>query len=415
MNKLLTIALKDLTLAFRDRAALILMLAAPMTLTLGLGLVTGRFSGGDNTRGLRDIPVAVVNQDDGPLGRALADALASSDLNGLIEPITVATADDARQRVADDEAAAAVIIPAGFTASVTDLRGLGDPGGLAHIELHANPARPVSAGVAQSVVERFLGEVEANRLSAQVAVEQMVASGRLQPADVPATVQALAQRQSDEPNAITIEHTTESGAPPPAFDPLAFLAPGMALLFLMYTVTRGGAQLLAERDGGTLARLFISPTAMPMVLGGKVAGIFLTAVAQVAILIGSSTVLFDLRWGDPLGLVLLVPAVALAATGWGMLLTSFVKTPQQIGGLGSAVMLVFGVLGGSFGNFQLPGALQALGRITPNAWGIQGFAALGDGGALADVLPNVLALLAIAAVTFAIAVVLFRRNGFVKK
>jgi ABC-2 type transport system permease protein len=409
MPKLLTIALKDVTLAFRDRAALILMLAAPMTLTLGLGLVTGRFSGGDNTSGLRDIPVAVVNQDDGPLGRALTDALASPNLNGLIEPITATTPEDARQRVADDQAAAAVIIPAGFTASVTD------PKGLSRIELHANPARPVSAGVAQSVVERFLGQVEANRLSVQVTAEQLVASGRLQPADLPATVQALIQRQSDAPQVITLQRATESGAPPAAFDPLAFLAPGMALLFLMYTVTRGGAQLLAERDGGTLARLFISPTAMPTVLGGKVVGIFLTATAQVAILIASSTMLFDLRWGDPLGLVLLVPAVALAATGWGMLLTAFVKTPQQIAGLGSAVMLVFGVLGGSFGDFQLPGALQALGRITPNAWGIQGFAALGNGGAFADVLPNVLALLAIAAVTFAIAVVLFRRNGFVRK
>jgi ABC-2 type transport system permease protein len=409
MPKLITIALKDLTLAFRDRAALILMLAAPMTLTLGLGLVTGRFSGGDNTSGLRDIPVAVVNQDDGPLGRALADVFASPDLEGLINPITAATPEDARQRVADDQAAAAVIIPAGFTASVTD------PEGLSPIELHANPARPVSAGVAQSIVERFLGQVEVNRLSAQVAVEQLVASGRIQQNEIASAAQALAQRQSDAPQAIAIERVTATGTPPPAFDPLALLAPGMALLFLMYTVTRGGAQLLAERDGGTLARLLISPTAMSAVLGGKVVGIFLTAVAQVAILIASSTVLFDLRWGDPLGLVLLVPAVALAATGWGLLLTALVKTPQQVAGLGSAVMLVFGVLGGSFGNFQLPEALQAFGRITPNAWGIQGFAALGNGGALTDVLPNVLALLAIATITFAIAIVLFQRNGFVKK
>ncbi|MEK7328115.1 MAG: hypothetical protein AAB217_22965, partial [Chloroflexota bacterium] len=62
MKKILTIALKDVTLAFRDRAALILMLAAPFVLTLGLGFVTGRFSGGSNS-GLSNIPVVVVNQD----------------------------------------------------------------------------------------------------------------------------------------------------------------------------------------------------------------------------------------------------------------------------------------------------------------------------------------------------------------
>jgi len=278
----------------------------------------------------------------------------------------------------------------------------------------------VSAGVIQSIVESFLSSVEANRISRQVAIEQLVTSGLVQPGAIISAAQAFGERQAVAPSApsaqaITIERVTDTGKPPPAFDALAFLAPGMALLFLMYTVTRGGAQLLAERDGGTLARLLVSPTSATQVLGGKIAGLFLTALAQVAILIGASTLLFGLRWGDPLGLVLLVPAVALAATGWGLLLTSFVKTPQQISGLGSAAMLLFGVLGGSFGNFALPGFLQTLGKVTPNAWGIAGFSALGNGGALADILPNVVALLAIAAVTFAVAVVMFQRTGFVKK
>lgn len=40
MTKLLTIGWKDLRLMFRDRAALILMLAAPFALTLGMGMIT---------------------------------------------------------------------------------------------------------------------------------------------------------------------------------------------------------------------------------------------------------------------------------------------------------------------------------------------------------------------------------------
>ena len=52
MRKLWAIGRKDLIVLFRDRAALILMLAAPLALTVGLGLVTGGFSGGQT--GLRD-------------------------------------------------------------------------------------------------------------------------------------------------------------------------------------------------------------------------------------------------------------------------------------------------------------------------------------------------------------------------
>jgi hypothetical protein len=54
------------------------------------------------------------------------------------------------------------------------------------------------------------------------------------------------------------------------------------------------------------------------------------------------------------------------------------------------------------------------GKATPNAWGIQGFARLAAGGGLGDVLPNVLALCAMSAVTFTVAVVLFRRSGFTR-
>ena len=72
MLKTFLIGIKDLRLAFRDRAALILMLAAPFVLTLGLGLVTGRFSGNNNS-GLSDIPVIIINLDNDQLGNALVD------------------------------------------------------------------------------------------------------------------------------------------------------------------------------------------------------------------------------------------------------------------------------------------------------------------------------------------------------
>jgi ABC-2 type transport system permease protein len=180
-------------------------------------------------------------------------------------------------------------------------------------------------------------------------------------------------------------------------------------------VSRGSANLLAERDGGTLARLMVTPTSMAQIMGGKVLGVFLTAVVQVALLIAASGVLFGLHWGNLAGAAALVLAVAAGATGWGMTIAAFARTPAMVGSLGSAAMLMFAVLGGSFGdNFPLPPFLQVVAKATPNAWGIQGFARLASGGSVGDVLPNVVALFGMAALTFAIAVLLFRRNGFVK-
>src|SRR5512135_3151635 len=104
MKKIFLIGWKDVTLAFRDRAALILMLAAPFALTLGLGFVTGRFSGSSNS-GVSDIPLALVDQDGGSLGKQLVSLFQSQDLNTLVNATVFTDPSIARQQVDQDKAA----------------------------------------------------------------------------------------------------------------------------------------------------------------------------------------------------------------------------------------------------------------------------------------------------------------------
>jgi ABC-2 type transport system permease protein len=199
------------------------------------------------------------------------------------------------------------------------------------------------------------------------------------------------------------------------FDPLAYLAPGMALLFLMYTVSLGGSSLLAEQREGTLQRMRTTPTSNTQVLGGKLFGVYLTGVAQLMILISASALMFQIDWGRPLDILLLVLATVAGATGWGTLLAAISKTPPQASTMGMALMLAFGILGGSFfGGAEWPLPMEILSKITPNAWGLDGFAALALGGTLVDILPSIGSLLVMGGVLFAIAVVLFRRRGLAR-
>jgi ABC-2 type transport system permease protein len=108
---------------------------------------------------------------------------------------------------------------------------------------------------------------------------------------------------------------------------------------------------------------------------------------------------------------MLILAAVAAAVGWGMLITAVAKTPGQVSSIGSAITLIFGILGGSFISLDnMPGWFQALSKITPNAWGLESFSRLTGGGSLADVAPAIAALLAMAAVLFAVAVAAFRRQ-----
>ncbi len=405
MNKILTIGFKDLTLAFRDRAALILMLAAPFLLTLGLGFVSGRFSGGNGSSGLTDIPVVVVNQDGGALGQLLVEVFSEPDLADLLAPSAALDAASARAQVETDEVAAAVIIPAGFTDSIIP-NSAGTTGAVVEIEVYANPARPVGSSVIVSIVETFVSRVETARVSGAVSLSQLIQHGQLAAEDAAAAGAALSADPGSDPadGLITLERSTLAGAADEAFDVIAFFAPGMAMLFLMYTVTQGARTLLTERDMGTLARLMVSPTHMVQILGGKVLGIFLTGAAQVGVLVLASSLLFGLRWGDPLGVVVLVLAVALAATGWGLVLAALAKNPAQVSSLGAALMLLFGILSGTFISVGGGAGLNLAARLTPNAWGLEGFNTLARGGTLAEVGVPIAALLGMAAVLFSVAV-----------
>jgi ABC-2 type transport system permease protein len=281
--------------------------------------------------------------------------------------------------------------------------------------VYTSPARPISSGVVQSIVTSFVNQVDTGVLSGDVAVTQLVANGLIELQDIPEVTQAVIGRlqaaSQSETDLITINRTTTSLNSEQSFNPIAFFATGMAVFFLMYTVTIGGRSILAERNDGTLRRLLVTPTTTVQVLGGKVLGIFMSGFAQVGLLILGTTVMFNLNWGDPLGIVVLVAAVSAAATGWGLLLAGFAKTTSHVASIGTAMMLTFGILGGSFIPAEsFTGPLQSLRLITPNAWAMDGFNLLNTGRTLADIVGPVGALVVMAAVLFAVSVFLFRRR-----
>ena len=422
MLKTFLIGIKDLRLAFRDRAALILMWAAPFVLTLGLGLVTGRFSGNNNS-GLSDIPVIIINLDNDQLGDALVDTFNSKELADLMEPAIGSDPEAARQLIDDDEAAAVVIIPEGFTRSIIPQQGdFNNPDTVRNavkIEVYANPSRPTGAGIVKSIVDEFLSRVNEGSLSGSVSILQLMASGRITPQQAEAAGLAMNQQLQtnavDNTLAITINSSTADGEEV-KFDILAYLAPGMALMFLMYTVSYGGRSILAEKTQGTLPRLLVSPTNASQILGGKVFGIFLTGAAQMLILIGASSLLFQLKWGDPIGVIVLVFAAVFGATGWGMFITAMARTPAQVANVGMSITLIFGIMGGSFISLdQMPPAIQTFSKIAPNSWALDGFTTLGLGGTLADLSSPIAALLTMGTFLFLVSVVLFGKKNLVQK
>ena len=116
MRKILAITWKDISVLLRDRTALLLAVAAPLALTLAMGLVTGGF--GDNTAPtIANIPVLIVDHDGGQFATTLIDVFPGDDLSAFV---TAEQWDDEAAAIAAvgaGDATAADIIPPGFSAS----------------------------------------------------------------------------------------------------------------------------------------------------------------------------------------------------------------------------------------------------------------------------------------------------------
>ena len=410
-----TIAWKDTLIRFRDRNGLLLMLAAPLIISAIIGAAFGNiFSTGSTP--IRDIPIIIVNDDEGELGQRFEDALTSDDLTDLLEPTLMDDLDAAREIIETGGTRAVIYIHADFS------RNLEEAGGaeaqITAIQLYTDPAANVSPLIMRSIVDQIAGGFSIAAISSQVSVEQILAHAEtLGPAlgnlDGILEEELSADFVQGSTDQINLNLVTGDGDEEVEISSLAFFAPSMAIFFLMFAAFTGTRSILTEKTQGTLNRLLSTPTSYNQILVGKMGGTFLTGILQFIVLVVASRLIFGLNWGNSLpGLILMMLAVVAAATSLGALVAALAKDANQANIIGSAITLIFAALGGNFfPAANLPDWLQPISRLTITRWGLDGFTDLTISGlGFSDILLEAGVLLGIALLLFVLAVRSFHRQ-----
>jgi ABC-2 type transport system permease protein len=374
------IAAVDLRRRFRNRSFLIQAIGGPLALATIISLAFGTSDGVDAT-------IGVVDADHSPVAAQFVESVTRSDI-GDLRFEAVDSPEDARSQVDGGNLDAAVVVPAGFAASLA-----GDEPG--EVEVITEPDSPIAAEVARSVAEGFTARVNAARLAAATTV---AGGGGLPPEDELASLELP----------VDIAQTGTGGDVSPA----AYFGPAMALLFLFLLVGALARDLLAEQRLRVLDRVRAAPVRDATILGGKAASVVIIAIVTLGVIWGVTGVALGADWGDPLGVAVLIVAVSLAIAGISGLVAAVARTENTADTAAAFVAFVFALIGG---NFVPPGALpevlQRLSLFTPNGWALRGFAELSVGGGTApDVIPHVAVLLAWAGVCGAVAAVLLPRR-----
>jgi ABC-2 type transport system permease protein len=384
MRAAVLIAAKDLKQRMRDRSAFMVAFLVPLGLAFIFDLTLGGLSSGGTV-----FTYAVVDEDRSQVSAIFIDqVLPQVEEGGAIDLVPVGSADEARRQAADGKVDAAFVVPSGFGDAVQG-------GGAAEVRVIGDVDEPTATQVARSIANSFVADLNAVRLS--VAAAAGGDPGSLDPAEL----DAMVARAAEVANPVVVDDVTTSKK---ELDPTTYYAAGMAVFFLFFTVQFGVSSLLEERKEGTLARLLAAPISKASILGGKLLTSLALGVLSMSTLIVATSLLLGARWGSPFGVALLVLAGVLSAMGVMALVATLAKTSEQAGNWQAIIAVVLGMLGGVFFPIsQAPGVLPKLSLLTPQAWFMRGLSDLAGGGGWSVVLPAVLAMLAFAVATGAIA------------
>ncbi|GGC16528.1 ABC transporter [Parapedobacter defluvii] len=390
MRKLFVSAYKEVLLLLRDWGGLAILFFMPSVLIITITLIQeSTFKAvGEST-----LPIVLVDEDQGEIGKLVAKNLAEAPNVQLITEIAGQPIDDNRARdlVSGGEYQIALVIPAGISDELNDKvnhnvdKILGEfaltgndsiattgqqpqkKWKTKEINIYFDPAagQTFRNGV-KSNIERMLSKVEVQKIY-DVFIDQMELTedpGLLND-EIIAFNEIIAQKGKDGiiPNAV--QHNV----------------PAWILFGIFFIVVPLGINLVKEKNLGTYIRLRTSPVSYAIILGGKIVTYTVICLIQFALMLLIAKYIFPLIGliefdpGAQLPLMVLIAFVAgLAAIGLGILIGTLAETQEQSAPFGAIFVIILAALGGVWvPTFIMPEVMQKVSAFSPMNWGISAF------------------------------------------
>jgi len=394
MPPVLVIAAKDLRQRFRDRSAIVLGFVAPLAIA---ALMSFAFSGTEHFH----ITMGVVDHDHGQLSGAFVTFLRSPELKNIVTVRTVSDDATASKDVHDRKLAAAVVIPAGFSAAATSATATAATTTATRLIVLTSVDQQLAAQVAHAFADSFVNQVNADRLAVTTALASGAPASRLAQLS-----SAAAKLQVPE----TVKNLPIGSKPLTA---VSYYAPSMAIFFLLFAIGFTARSFFSEANVGMIDRIAAAPVRATTLLFGKALSVFAYGVASLGTVLVFTSLFFGARWGNPVSVACISLAMIASVVTFTALVIALSRTDRQAEGLSAIVTFGLALLGGNFVTVSAaPALMRRLALLTPNGWALRGFVDLTTGarGSWVVVEP-VLAMLAITAVAGLLAVVLFRRTA----
>ena len=373
---------KELISLKRHPARLVSIIAFPiiMMLLFGYGM------GGDMT----DLPIVVVSQSHGDLTDLTLNTIKSTDTYKVVKVMD--DQEKAEKMVDNGEVKAAIIMPKDYDDTNSSNQKA--------VTLYLDSSDQMASQILDSSTQGIF-----YRLS------NMAASGSVTAINQNSTASpSLSHQLNNFKDNIGLHINRIYGN----IKYIDFLVPAILGMTLMMSCMIGmGSTIAGERETGELARLFMTPTSVSTVIGGKITAKLLIELIRALILILMAIILFNVSIkGGILQTFIVLIFGALCFVGFGIMLSSRTQTQEDYIQMSLPLSMPMMFISGVFYPIEtMPWILQKLAYIFPLTYLNDAMrAVMLKGQSLGDVWFDLVVLLGYTLIFFIIGVKKFNRD-----
>lgn len=371
---------KELISLKRHPARLVSILAFPiiMILLFGYGM------GGEMT----DLPIVVVSQSHGDLTDLTLDTIKSTETYHVVEVID--SLEEGKERVDSAEVKAAIILPSDYDKDTSQQKG---------VTLYIDSSDQMASQILESATQGIFYRIS-NMVASQTSVSTQDA--HIEP--------SIAHSLNNFKDDISLHINRIYGN----IKYIDFLVPAILGMTIMMSCMMGmGATIAGERETGELARLFMTPTSVSTVIGGKIAAKLLIELVRALILIFMAVLLFNVSIkGGFLQTFIVLVIGALCFVGFGIMLSARTQTQEDYAQISLPFSMPMMFVSGVFYPIEtMPWILQKLAYVFPLTYlndAMRGIMLKGQ--TLGDVWLDLVVLLGFTVLFFIIGVKRFNRD-----
>jgi hypothetical protein len=177
-----------------------------------------------------------------------------------------------------------------------------------------------------------------------------------------------------------------------------FLA-GLVPMFLLFSAAGAARGLLESLKSGEVRRMMAAPVPPTCHILGSLTTMLVVQMTQCYVMYTFAWLVFGVKiWDIPVGLFAVTLSTALATIGFGLMLGSLCKNPDQLDALGTMIIMAMSAVGGSMvPRHIMPYWMQKFGLLTINGWSFDAFMSVIGFEGIAGIAPKCAVLLTIAA------------------